>query len=488
MTSTSNVPQCQSDPFEYNSPDTVPYWDDFNGAIYEVPSIPPRHPGRTYAQVVSEGVYTAHAVEERIEPEFLGQITGESGTRGYESNPDNRRDERSRRSPLQIRRPQGTEAQQNRKRDFVPYVGLTDARFSGNPDKKTTESLGRLVLGSKDVNQKLRQEPKDTIRIATSKHNPWKNEAKPSATLQPRFQQSPVSKVKQEAMFEIPRTGAKEARPMTTLVEEPSPLKIFKKNNIRPTSNRSPSSPTLERVRRLRDLEQKTTLEKLGKQLMSEQTAGSTYDNNEFRRFGDNHARSQPKEAEDSKSSAKVEDLIPDMNISEPDWAMPLYNMANAPAVSPKSPQRDSDLNPRRRSMAATVHSVNDGQDSNDEEANTLVEATANMHVLQMRPSTLKKHRSFERKSAVPEGLDLNKIRAAKVYRQSQDNPMSWPTHDTGARDTNVDVEDAKQHAKALVESFETAESDDFERVGIPNDDGTEHNGAKRKWYKGFRR
>ncbi|KAF3053677.1 hypothetical protein E8E11_010984 [Didymella keratinophila] len=84
----------------------------------------------------------------------------------------------------------------------------------------------------------------------------------------------------------------------------------------------------------------------------------------------------------------------------------------------------------------------------------------------------------FEHRSAVPKPLNLEGIKAAKKKRRRA-RLESEASGDT--------VEGVKGGEKlGSVESFATGASSDIEKFSIP--DTSEHNGARRKWYKGFRR
>lgn len=84
----------------------------------------------------------------------------------------------------------------------------------------------------------------------------------------------------------------------------------------------------------------------------------------------------------------------------------------------------------------------------------------------------------FEHRSAVPKPLNLKAIEATKEKR-------SRAALEDEANDSAKGDEKGRIKLDS-VESLATGTSSEFENLSIP--DSSEHNGAKRKWYKGFRR
>lgn len=74
--------------------------------------------------------------------------------------------------------------------------------------------------------------------------------------------------------------------------------------------------------------------------------------------------------------------------------------------------------------------------------------------------------------------LDLEGIEAAKEKRRRSRLKSEARGGSAG------DLRGAEK--LGFVESFATGTSSEFEKLSIP--DSSEHNGARRKWYKGFRR
>ncbi|KAJ4369679.1 hypothetical protein N0V83_005441 [Neocucurbitaria cava] len=490
ITSTSTNAERRSGSFEYDAPGTTPYWDDTYGVIYETPEIPPRHPGRTYAQALRRGL-SLHDVSE-------GHV---------ESDQDTPQREFLQHTASQNSYPQSIGKQLSRKGNFTPWSDATDDRHAASSNGSIAGnqiSSSRPALSSKDVNQKLSHELKEKTKAKASTRASLKNSIK----LPPAWKElrpSPASVLKQEAIFGIPKTAAKEARPMSALVEEPDPLRIVKKKSTSRAVNRIPSnsSPMLERVRQLRDLEQKAILAKLEGDLMNVKATESTAEDDDIDVFPDaeeanfdvftgGQTKQQSMAHKEARHSQHTEEFIPNIELSDSDWAKPLYALANPPAVPPKSPKRNLNLNAQRNSMVATIHSVDDSDESNAQSDDSLVDTMSGMRFVPNLPPTPPKHRPFQRKSAVPEGLDLKQIQAAK--EKLKEKPVITVAQDAVPNVVGVGVVNSKRNVqlvKASRESVATTTSsisDDFEQLGSPGKDDTEHNGASRKWYKGFRR
>ncbi|CAO2648312.1 Nn.00g075790.m01.CDS01 [Neocucurbitaria sp. VM-36] len=487
VTSTPSSPQRQRNSFEYNSPDTIPYWDDSSGTIYEVPNIPPRHPGRTYAEVVNGAPFPRNASEDHVELE-----RGKPVPRNFDSSglTLNLRQDVLQHPTLQEKRSQTDMNYEGRRVDFTPWSDATEHRYEADLSKNTAssqKSSSRPALSAKDVNQKLRQ----GLEEKTKEHSGSSmGAANPSLTTMAKLRPSPASKVKSEAIFEVPGTGARASRPMSTLVEEPAPLRIPKKKAASPTADRYPSSPTLDRVRKLREIEQKAMLTKLDGQLTGTKVTKSHVDEDDIDVFAPDYTISHSKSSKKAMSPSKPEDLVLDVELSGSEWATPLYALVNPLDIPPQSPTRNLGLNPRRSSLVATLPFVDDVDECVPEDDNGLLEAMTDMRVFETLPSSPPEYHSFQRDSAIPEGLDLEKIQAAK--QRLKQGSIDAPMEDTKVEGMNAisskRAKSLKSKLKLSTESLETIESDDFERVASLGNDDTEHNGTRRKWYKGFRR
>ncbi|KAF2633196.1 hypothetical protein BU25DRAFT_1631 [Macroventuria anomochaeta] len=126
--------------------------------------------------------------------------------------------------------------------------------------------------------------------------------------------------------------------------------------------------------------------------------------------------------------------------------------------------------------VKVTVHEVDEAEDKNVE--NLLTTAIA---AWQLSGSAEDPLHEFEHRSAVPKPLDLAAIRAAKEQRKlSRQVPKSNDIPEGGERGS---LYGAKIESD---ESFVTGTSSEFENLSMP--ESSEHNGTRRKWYKGFRR
>lgn len=123
------------------------------------------------------------------------------------------------------------------------------------------------------------------------------------------------------------------------------------------------------------------------------------------------------------------------------------------------------------KAVTVTVRKVDEGE--NEEMENLMTAITEQISAFTVQPDP-----HFEHRSAVPQPLNLGAIEAAKEKRRL----ARMETESTG--NTRGD---AKGRGKiGSVESFATGTSSEFETLSIP--DSSEHNGGRRKWYKGFRR
>ena len=138
-----------------------------------------------------------------------------------------------------------------------------------------------------------------------------------------------------------------------------------------------------------------------------------------------------------------------------------------------------------------------------EDEIDRLSKAIAGLQTFQNLPPLSPKKADFQRKSAVPEGLDMSKIGADKE-ESSNENELQQVPQEKSLEEAhmglleyfNVPLE-ATETGKADAQtpqtsssqkSFTTASTGDFERVGSQEKLGQEQNGVKRRWYRGFRK
>ena len=173
---------------------------------------------------------------------------------------------------------------------------------------------------------------------------------------------------------------------------------------------------------------------------------------------------------------------IPGMHLADVDWAMPLHHLGQVedensdvpPVAPPKSPMRGSEGAARRR-RRATVHNAEESDASDTED---LANKVNGVHVFQELASTASKDRTFQRKSAVPEGLDLKKIREVR-----EANILIGEKVVEDGDEIAVPARD--EEFKGMIGDEESGgESEGFESVALPTGLKTELNGKRRRWYR----
>jgi hypothetical protein len=426
---------------------------------------------------------------------------------------------------------------QNRKKvDFTPYFDPSDTR--NDEDLRSPKKVSfdtaleakdsfRPVLGAKDKNAKLHQEATDTEEVGnktvkalaaknysnmgafqketiTSKRSGFVKEKILSTV--PMSPPPPRTPVKMDAMPKTPteptkikgilkdvampqalersevegkRTTAKESKPLSAIVEAPSPLKLSTKNstNSRPSAERT---PTLDQIVKLRAEEQAKALAAL--EGVSDQQASVS--------------ETQHKKKTSKEEKRKGVEFIPDLNLGDSiDWGKPLYELAAPPPVPTKSAKRNLTAAVDVDDASSSIYSSDDEDDEDDIE--NLTQAVAGLRPFQDLPSSTPRT-SFHRRSAVPEGLDLEKIKAVKGGTEGQSS-KDVPREKT-SDEAMMEVLEALEATEAAArgerslkessskESFATLSSDDYEQVGSPTELETNENGVKRRWFKGFRK
>ena len=279
-----------------------------------------------------------------------------------------------------------------------------------------------------------------------------------------------------------PKTeGANDAR---SLSEEPSPLKVFKKS---PRTDTQPWSPMVDRVMKLRAEQQEKKLAEFSKDLASSKSSEPPSDADGIRVFVSTDSNSQRKEKKASvqkqNPSADSPEFIPDMELSDSDWATPFYVIANQSAriERPEQGSRNHELDPRRRSMVASIHSA---ADSDNDEIDLLTEAMADMRVFQQLASSPPEDRAFKRRGAMSEPCGMKAVGVEKAEEEVKDLGGSAEVESKDPAEVKLVHEEANKSKESIV-SFA---SEDFERIGTPTDFESEHNGVRRKWYRGFLR
>jgi hypothetical protein len=161
----------------------------------------------------------------------------------------------------------------------------------------------------------------------------------------------------------------------------------------------------------------------------------------------------------------KTPDLLPDLKLSDSDWAKPLHAMATATGP-------ETGLKVAPRSQTATTQSTNDGVDQAIE---SLAMAMGDISFFQNIVSSPPTHRTYERKSAIPAPLDVSAIKVADNAQKIGVKDQLRPSLPMPGTKTEAPKEEkqkpVQESAKASKESIATVSSgtlSEYERVGTP--------------------
>jgi hypothetical protein len=403
-----------------------------------------------------------------------------------------------------------------KKVEFTPYFDPSDTRNDEDLRSKKRVSFGTAVgakdparpaLSTKDGNAKLRREARDKVMDVVDKCNlgafqkekvntavpmrpprtPVKKESAPKTPTAPMkargiLKDVAISRSMEAPVFESKRTNEKERNSLSVIVEAPSPLKLTTKP---PNTRFGERTPVLDHILKLRAEEQAKTLAKLEGELggVSVQEGNTPT----------KHAKKTSRE-----EKRKGAEFLPNMDLGDSiDWGSSLYELAGKPTAPAKTAvvKAIEEDYVRTHDASSNVYSSDD-----DDEIAKLTKAVAGLRPFQDLPSSTPNRTSFQRKSAVPEGLDLSKIMAVKEESEELTSKQVPPekTSDeamaevyealeaTEAAARSGDVVEASRNSSK--ESFATVSSDDYERVGSPAELETEHNGGKKRWFGGFRK
>jgi hypothetical protein len=179
-----------------------------------------------------------------------------------------------------------------------------------------------------------------------------------------------------------------------------------------------------------------------------------------------------------------------------------------ASPVSPES-QRRKDIctipdvvAPAKTASAGSSVYSSDGTTEEDE-IDRLSKAIAGLQTFQNLPPLSPKKAEFQRKSAVPEGLDMSKIGAGKE-ESNNGNELQQVPREKSLEEAQIGLleyfnvpleatETGRANAQtpqtsSSQKSFTTASTGEYERVESQEKLGQEQNGVKRRWYWGFRK
>lgn len=301
------------------------------------------------------------------------------------------------RRPDNARRPPPISTE-GRHRKFRPFA---DAPVSPWAQGQSSTAATRPALISKDPNRKL--EPAGPAKLSDSD-----------------VHDQPTQKPKVEALFDRRKsTGYKDASPMSPLVEELAPLKVVKKL---PSGQDAPPSPVMDEIMRRKQIERARKQEREIENLSHEIKQGSI---------------------DISEDIQPSPNFIPALSLPDFSWSKSVHNSIRSQPASKYTPPIEIAL----RRPSATSASLSKEVDE--------LAAEMSDNPLSSSPS-----RSMSRKSAIPAGLDMDAIQAAKAENCK-----------------------AAQEQKSAMSSTSS-----FERIPTPTGEETEHNGERRKWYKGFMR
>jgi hypothetical protein len=396
--------------------------------------------------------------------------------------------------------------ERTRRKNFTPYFDAADAR--NGMDLRSSDKEGfRHALAKKDMNQKLRQNTIETMKAATAKRSTGHTERTSErifplkASNERRHPTTPKFKSK-FAIPASPKTPRAIVVPATRpisyqwpdtlspVLEAPSPSKISSDNQPNTLSKHKRTS-TLDRILNLRAEEQAKALAQLQGELYKPSETKVT--------------KQQAPDALSHGKSGSESQRIAHFDLRES--KQQAFEFIASP-VSPES-QRWKDIctipdvvAPAETASAGSSVYSNDGTTEEDE-IDRLSKAIAGLQTFQNLPPLSPKKAEFQRKSAVPEGLDMSKIGAGKEESDNGNELQQVPREKsleeaqiglleyfnapleaigTGKADAQTPQTSSSQ------KSFTTASTGDYERVGSQEKLGQEQNGVKRRWYRGFRK
>jgi hypothetical protein len=216
--------------------------------------------------------------------------------------------------------------------------------------------------------------------------------------------------------------------------------------NVSETPQVPPRSPILEHVHKIRANEQDEKLTEICR-------PRGIFASKQAQMRDERESKTQTKRKEEGQDDAES---IPDieLELSDEDWIQPLRTIAKpSPRVLPIE------------KVAPTLR-----QSSQAKEYDALPKATGEMWAFQNLKSSPPEHRSYKYKSAVPVVDKLD----SKV-----------PKHDRNIENVQGEVGKSKD---SIIFHSSDEEGEEYERLVTPANSESEHNGARRKWYKGFRR
>ncbi|KAI4649815.1 uncharacterized protein J4E79_009661 [Alternaria viburni] len=489
-----------SDPFQYDT-QTMPYWDDASGAIHEMSNATPRNLDRAYAKNSGGGETGTTTHGQQQQDQVAGLQT--YGQHQWHNPPPKNQPKTA------IKDNKGN------RRDFTPYFDAADPR--NHTDLRSPDKYN--FLGTKDVNQKLRQDTTDAIKLATEKRGkvkadqalpslpeheaqtPVKRKSAPLPPILPRFAfENPtiISAKQAKSRTASVRKGAETptqyTTPLSAINEASSPLN--KESNKRRSVDRT---PTLDRVLALRAEEQAKALAKLQGDVLEEQAVddGEKHIPRELvKRISDSESRCIPR-VTSREEKRHASEFVPGMEVlgvDEREGGCVMYDRD----VRAKEEEEDG--------AGGSVYSSVDN--TQEDEIEQLTKAIAGLKPFQNLPppSSSPKKKAFERQSAVPVGLDVGRIGRGKGRLEDTAGSKLEPEELGGRTQVEAEAELLQvlnatnegtgggsagvgtSQENSSAESFATVSSDDYEQIRAEDELASEQNGVKRRWYKGFRK
>ncbi|KAI4911243.1 uncharacterized protein J4E92_010298 [Alternaria infectoria] len=518
-----NPQQRNSDPFQYDT-QTMPYWDDASGAIHDISNATSRNLDATYAKGFDVETGATQGQQQQQQDQVAGLQTygqhqwhnpyaeivgGGPYAQDQATHPTSTSTPPKNTSRTAIKDNKGD------RRDFTPYFDAADPR--NHTDLKSPDKYN--FPGTKDVNQKLRQDTTDAIKLATEKrgkmkadqalpslpeHEPKttivKRKSAPLPPILPRFafENQPIispkhAKSRTASFGKSAETPTQYTTPLSAINEAPSPLS---KSNKRQSVDRT---PTLDRVLALRAEEQAKALAQLEGDVVEDKVVDDSEQHISrelVKRISDEESRCIPR-VTSREEKRHASEFVPGMKVPGLDEQEGVCVMDD-PDVGKREEEGDG--------KGGCMYSSE--KNAQEDEIEKLTKAIAGLHPFQNLPpsSSSPKKKAFERQSAVPVGLDVGKIGKGKGGIKDGAGSKTKPEELGGRTQVeaeaellqvlNATAEGAGRGSAGMgtsqenssAESFATVSSDDYEQIRAEDELASEQNGVKRRWYKGFRK
>ncbi|OAK99473.1 hypothetical protein IQ06DRAFT_349062 [Phaeosphaeriaceae sp. SRC1lsM3a] len=278
---------------------------------------------------------------------------------------------------------------------------------------------------------------------------------------------APYSKV-HEAQQQTAATAAHTEADLTPPETAPA-MKIFKKIPSRPEHKAQLSSPTFDHIRRLRANAKDQILSNIGNDI-------------------DDITRNKGKAEECDKSPTKAAcdlersntpEFILDLEISDLDWAQPLYDIT-MPGKS-RSPEAEID---HSETLERCRKRGRNEIDPIDALSHAMEDLSVFRKISSLMPDIQRPTAKNLTAPLVHVGSTDHLVAGEKVDAAHCGGDAENPT--VGGKKLRDSIKSVP--SKESFKSFRDSLSDDFAMVDVPTTAESEQNGGRRKWYKGFRR